>query len=392
MSDFSQNGVVCTLQRLNDAHLTELDSNWLPSLAQTTPVSLILPCHAPDLLGPALVPICRELAQAAWIHHIIIPINGLASADLANTRDFFQKHLPLAHTVFQTDTPAATQILSAAAHLPPEQLPTGKGLNVWAAMGLLFARGAGGVFALQDCDVLSFQRASLARLCFPVADPALEFDFAKMYYSRVTDRLYGRVSRLFLAPLLHALIRVAGHHPLLDFLQAFRYPLAGECAIRSSLASQLPIHNGWALEIGMLSGVFRQIEPTRVCQVDGGSGYDHKHQPASGNLSRMCVQIGTALLHQLATEGCTVDAAFLHSVARALQRECTEAVRRSSALARINGIPNSSGSEELVAASFSNCLPSSLPPPEPLLPPWESVRRVAPDTLQRLLDLPEAAP
>ena len=71
-----------------------------------------------------------------------------------------------------------------------------------------------------------------------------------MYYSRVTDRLYGRVSRLFLAPLLHALLRVAGHQPLLDFLLSFRYPLAGEVALTRELATTLPASSGWGLEIG----------------------------------------------------------------------------------------------------------------------------------------------
>src|SRR5204863_692618 len=111
-------------------------------------------------------------------------------------------------------------------------VPAGKGRNVAAA----FAHLAGSdcaIVATQDCDVASFRRADLARLCYAVAHPQLGYRFAKMYYSRVTDRLYGRVSRLFLAPLLHAVVRVAGHQPLVDYLLSFRYPLAGEVALTS---------------------------------------------------------------------------------------------------------------------------------------------------------------
>ncbi|MEI6713559.1 MAG: hypothetical protein WCO60_07395 [Verrucomicrobiota bacterium] len=392
MSDFTQNGVVCTLQRLNTAHLDELDRVWLPPLSEASPVTIILPCHAPDLRGPALAPICRDLAHAPWLRQLLIPINGLPPSKLPEVRAFFKTSLPnTRHLVFQTDTPDLTRILAQGVGLQPAQLPSGKGLNVWVALGLLFASNNQGIVTLQDCDVLSFQRASLARLAFALADPNLGFDFAKMYYSRVTDRLYGRVSRLFLSPLLHALIHVAGHHPLLDFLQSFRYPLSGECSVRSDLAARLPFSNGWALEIGMLSSIFRQIDASKVCQVDGGSDYDHKHQPATGSLSRMCTEIGNALLLELQTEGCALSPAFLKSVSSALRKESMEAVRRSDALSRINGLIASPEEESEMACAFANCIPLIAPPPTESLPAWDQIQRSSPTTLQALLETADAS-
>ncbi|MEI9895831.1 MAG: hypothetical protein WDN28_18600 [Chthoniobacter sp.] len=123
---------------------------------------------------------------------------------------------------------------------PNEDERAGKGRNVRVAIEHLARAGECAIIATQDCDVTSFQRADLARLCYAVAHPQLGYRFAKMYYSRVTDRLYGRVSRLFLAPLLHAVVRVAGHQPLVDFLLSFRYPLAGEVAFTRELAAELP--------------------------------------------------------------------------------------------------------------------------------------------------------
>src|SRR4029079_9512017 len=127
----------------------------------------------------------------------------------------------------------------------------GKGLNVWAALQIVCHEARSEIVALQDCDVTSFQRGTLARLCYACAHPQLNYAFAKMYYSRATDRLYGRVSRLFFAPLLHAIVRLAGPRPLIDFLLSFRYPLAGECAFTCDVASRLPLSSNWGLETAM---------------------------------------------------------------------------------------------------------------------------------------------
>ena len=386
MSDLAQTGVICTLQRLNDTHLAPLDAEWLPNRAARNPVSLVLPCHAPDLQQPALRHICDQLAGAQWLHHVVIPINGLPDSEQHAVRLRFAQQLPIAHTLLFTDSPPLNDALALAAGRPKGTLRPGKGLNVWAALGWLHAQRIGGIYALQDADVLSFNRPTLARLCFALAEEDLQFDFAKMYYSRVTDRLYGRVSRLFLTPLLHALVRVLGHHPLLDFLQGFRYPLAGECALRASLASSLPFHEGWSLEIGMLCEVFRRIEPSRVCQVDGGTGYDHKHQPATGGLLSMCEQVGTALLQQLSIEGCNIDHTIREALLRALQRETTQAVRRSNALARLNGITTDPALETANALNFTSTLHSHSVPTAQALPSWETVERVQPIALELLLN------
>jgi glucosyl-3-phosphoglycerate synthase len=391
MSDFTQNGVICTLPRLNESHLEPLDTLLLPGLAGASPISLILPCHAPDLERPALQHICRQLADARWLTRVLVPVNGLPLAGIPALANRLSSQLPCKVTVFSTDEPALRSLLCAAAGHSTAALLPGKGLNVWAALGVLHAARIHGTYVLQDADVLSFQRSTLARLCLAVSEPSLGFEFAKMYYSRVTDRLYGRVSRLFLAPLLQSLIQVAGHHPLLDFLQSFRYPLSGECALRAPLASSLPVWEGWSLEIGMLAEVFRRLEPERVCQVDGGTGYDHKHQPEEAGLHPMCVQIAETLLRQLATEGCRVDPAFRQTLIRAQVRNGAEAARRSAALAFLNAIPCDVEAEKRAAKGFASTLNAVEPPPlsqgRPHLPAWDSVERTSPDLLPSLARL-----
>jgi glucosyl-3-phosphoglycerate synthase len=337
VSDFAQNGLICTLQRLNDTHLARIEAE-VAALALDRPIGLVLPCHGRDLEQPAFARMTGELRAATFVREIVLSMNDVtpeARAALPKQLD----GLPQKITLLENDATAAET--------------AGKGRNVRAAFAHLATAGECEIFVTQDCDVASFQRVDLARLCYPVAHPQLGFRFAKMYYSRVTDRLYGRVSRLFLAPLLHAVLRVAGHQPLVDFLGSFRYPLAGEVALTRDLAAALPKGSGWGLEIGQLCEVFRRVDPREVCQVDGGPGYDHKHQPAETSLARMAGEIARELFAQLALEGLPNDAAFRAAVAAAYRREATHALRRSASLALINALPFDENVERAIVSVFA---------------------------------------
>ena len=392
MSDFAQNETICTLQGLNHEHLREIDQRLLPEIAHSTPITLVLPCHAVDLRNPALTSICTELSKAKWLHSVLVPLNGLDVQGFLEARALFSRLLTIGHTLLHVDSPRCLDALSYAADVPAESLQKGKGLNVWAAVGLHYARRGHGIVVFQDADVVSFNRAILARMCMACANPEWGFDFAKMYYSRATDRLYGRVSRLFLSPLLHALIDVCGHLPLLDFLRGFRYPLSGECAMSTGLAGALEFQAGWGLEIGMLSEVFRKVDPVRIAQVDGGSGYDHKHQPAEASLERMCAEIAGTLLEQLSIEGCRVDGRFADSLSHAMQTEAAEAVRRSKILAQINGFPFEVEPETALSQLFLSSM-RALPEPSraKALPSWQTVERLRPGAITRLRELIESA-
>lgn len=337
MSDFAQTGLICTLQRLNDTHLARVESE-LEEIARNRPIALVLPCHGRDLEQPAFARLVDELCGAEFLREIVVTMNGVTPA----TRKTFPvrlSSLPQKITILQNE---------ASAHEP-----AGKGWNVRAAFEHLVHEGECEFIATQDCDVASFRRVDLARLCYAVAHPDLGYRFAKMYYSRVTDRLYGRVSRLFLAPFLHAVVRVAGHQPLVDFLLSFRYPLAGEVALTRELAAVLPVSSGWGLEIGQLCEVFRRVDPREVCQVDGGAGYDHKHQPAATALVEMVAEIARELFSQLAAEGLANDAAFQTAVAAAYCREAAHALRRSASLALINGLPFDETAEKAIVETFA---------------------------------------
>ena len=57
--------------------------------------------------------------------------------------------------------------------------PTGKGRNLWLCFGYVLASGKSHMVAVHDCDILTYTRDLLARLCYPVAHPNLGFDFCK---------------------------------------------------------------------------------------------------------------------------------------------------------------------------------------------------------------------
>ena len=339
MSDFAQAGLICTLQQLNDSHLPRIEEE-LVELAKARPITLVLPCHADDLAAPALEHIVRELKGAAFLREIIVSVNGGATTGAHHLPALFATLPQPLRILWNVEAPGAG----------------GKGLNVWRAFQLICDEARSDLIVTQDCDVVSFRRGTLARLCFACAHPQLDFQFAKMYYSRATDRLYGRVSRLFVTPLLHALTRVAGHLPLVDFLLSFRYSLAGECALTRELAAELPLSSGWGLEIATLCEVFRRLDPRRVCQVDGGSGYDHRHQPGATSLAAMSGEIARTLFAQLATEGIGSEPAWRETLVAAYRREAALAISRSANLALINGLPFDAAAENEMIEAFSAAL------------------------------------
>src|SRR5258707_15743013 len=98
----------------------------------------------------------------------------------------------------------------------------------------------------------------------PLLQPCLGYQLIKGYYPRISGQLFGRVTRLFVGPLLRALVRVEGHHPLLDFLDSFRYPLSGEFGARLDLPGQFSLPPGWDLEMDMLCSAHRKIAPGSV--------------------------------------------------------------------------------------------------------------------------------
>ncbi|RLM94452.1 glycosyl transferase family 2 [Halobellus sp. Atlit-38R] len=178
----------------------------------------------------------------------------------------------------------------------------GKGRDVWLALG----RAAESEFVVvHDADTTTYDESFVRRLLFPLANG---HDFSKGYYARVEDRrLYGRLFRLFYVPLVRALVD-AHPDPYLQYLDSFRYALAGEFAATAETARRIRTPRKWGLEVGTLGDAFDVAGFEGTAQVDLGT-YEHDHRAVDGSagLSEMSRSVGETLLRGVLEHGIDVD-------------------------------------------------------------------------------------
>ena len=110
-----------------------------------------------------------------------------------------------------------------------------------------------------------------------------------------------------------------GHHNYLEYLDSFRYPLAGEFSMRADVIKTIRIPYDWGLEIGIFSEVERNNSFNRICQVEIADRYDHKHQSLSAEdaekgLSKMSRDISRAIFAKLASDGVTFSTEFFRTL------------------------------------------------------------------------------
>jgi glucosyl-3-phosphoglycerate synthase len=259
MADFHQTGVLSTLHRLKAFDQTRIE-NELRSFASDYRIALVLPAYYSELLGPALGAIIDTLMTVPYINEIVITMDRTTPEQFEHARKYFSR-LPQEHYLIWNNGP---RIQALKARIEESGLALGsggKGLSCWFAYGFILARRRSQVIALHDCDILTYSRELLGRLCYPTTNPNIDFEFCKGFYSRITNRMHGRVTRLLVTPLIRSLQSIVGQHPLLIYFDSFRYALAGEFSMRADLARVIRIPSDWGLEVGgKNSGVRSQIE------------------------------------------------------------------------------------------------------------------------------------
>jgi glucosyl-3-phosphoglycerate synthase len=382
MSDFHQQGPVTALPRLGDRAVTDIEAEIL-RLTPKFPVSLVIPMVPSELDRPALKKILDGLCEVKYLDSLVVSLNKAALADYYRTQRYFDRY-PGRLVIAWNESPAVARFFDGLVQAGLSVGSPGKGRACWLAMGYLLAEEKVDYMVFLDADIVNFHREMLARLVLPALDPIVDFDFVKAYYARYSDRLHGRVTRLFLSPLLAAFIRLIGENPYIRYLSSFRYALSGEFAVQRDLASRMRLPSDWGLEIVSLFEALRHRAPVRVCQVEIADRYEHKHQDLSGDdptrgLNRMSRDVGTHLLRTLAAAGVVLSEGLLKSLFAAYQREAEDAVADSYAVAAINGLKYDRHQEELNVQTFSGALRGAIeefnrdPLGPPLVPNWARV-------------------
>jgi glucosyl-3-phosphoglycerate synthase len=399
MADFYQNGIVTTLHNLAHRPIEDIEDE-LRAFSKKRPMSLILPSLFSELEGDALPNIVKHLEGADYLSEIVIGLDRADEEQYRYALKFFSK-LPQHHRVLWNEGPRL-QALDAELQelgLAPKEL--GKGRNVWYCMGYTLASNRSESVALHDCDIVTYDRELLARLIYPVANPRFNYEFCKGFYARVADgKINGRVSRLLVTPLLRALKKMFGEMEYLQFMDSFRYPLAGEFSFRRDVLNDIRIPSDWGLEIGVLSEMHRNYANNRLCQVDIADVYDHKHQDLSsdddqGGLSKMSIDISKALFRKLATHGKTFNTETFRSIKATYFRIALDFIETYHNDAVMNGLTLDIHAEEKAVELFAQNIMKAgeafldKPMETPFIPSWNRVISAKPDILERLYEAVE---
>jgi glucosyl-3-phosphoglycerate synthase len=404
MADFHQGGVIATLHRLGRPNVERLEAELLRH-SRNRPVALVLPCLISELDGPGLKGIVDTLRGVRYLRQIVVSISGTDERggydEIRNAFDGVRTLEDEPPILLWNSGPRVQALYEVLRREGLDPGVNGKGQSTWLAFGYVLASGISRVIATHDCDIREYSRELLARLCFPTANPNLHYEFAKGYYGRVADRLYGRVTRLFVTPLLRAMKAELGMHPLLEYLDSFRYPLAGECSMTTDLARINRIPSDWGLEIGTLVEVYRNCSLKRICQVELVENYDHRHQSlsvddATKGLHRMVTDIASSAIRNLASYGVQFDAGFLTTLVVAYMRTAQDAIASYSDDALLNGLAFDRHEEELAVETFTRALSGAGlrfardPMGLPQIPNWSRVISALPDFLDELREAVDA--
>lgn len=400
MGDFYQNGIITTLHNLSHRSLDDLEEE-LHRFAKKRPMSLVLPSLYSELEGEALPHIVQQLKGATYLDEVIIGLDRASEEQYRHALTFFDE-LPQHHRVLWNEGPRLQAIDAKLKEqgLAPREL--GKGRNVWYCLGYALASGRAEAIALHDCDIVTYDRSLLAKLIYPVANPNFNYEFCKGYYARVADgKINGRVSRLLVTPLIRALKKTIGPMDYLDYLDSYRYPLAGEFSFRRDVITDIRIPSDWGLEIGVLSEMKRNYATNRLCQVDIADIYDHKHQDLSadnddGGLSKMSIDISKAVFRKLATYGVVFNKETFRSIKASYFRIALDFVETYKNDAEINGLKLDIHQEESAVELFSKNIMKAgkrfldNPMETPFIASWSRVQSAIPDIFEQLQEAVEA--
>lgn len=365
MADFYQHARVPTLHHLAQADSSARETEMLRWTADK-PVALLLPALYAECERPALPHILEEVSRAHHISEVVLSMNEMEATGHERALELCRRALngKKAHVLWN-DGPRSSRIYERMKEAGLAGAHAGKGSNIWMGIAWLHARGFKGVVVSHDTDILNYSRDLLWRLCFPLLHPRMRYRFAKGYYSRVSDRLFGRATRLLIFPLVQACRDVLGTKPLIEHLESFRYPLSGEFAADIETLQHLSLPGGWGLEIAMLCETFRHLPCEQQCQVDLGFHFEHRHRSLAHDqvgvnepgLVSAAADVARCLAYQVLREAEPRSAEGL--LARIIERyriRACEWQQRYEHVALLNGLHHDHEEEAAAVDAFDRAL------------------------------------
>ena len=204
-----------------------------------------------------------------------------------------------------------------------------------------------------------------------------------------------------MTPLVRALRQTLGESEYLDYLDSFRYPLAGEFAMHINVVRNIRIPSDWGLEIGVLSEVQRRYTTQRICQVELTDAYDHKHQQvsfddATTGLHKMSRDITKALYRKMAIYGAVLSPEIFRSIKASYYRLALDMVERYAHVAAMNGLDFDSHHEEQMVEVFAQSIMDAgddylnNPMEMPFIASWARVQSAVPDAFHLIHEAVEA--
>ncbi len=398
MSDFFQNGEIATFHRLKHRDIEELEEE-LQDATRHRPISLVLPYIPVELQGYGLPRIVEELRNVKYLKNIIVAVGRANAEEFTQAKKFFSA-LPQEPKLIWCTGPAMGSLFTLLAENGINVGDDGKGRSAWVSYGYILALEDSHVIALHDCDIASYTRDLLARLCYPVAHPNIGFGFCKGYYSRISEQMHGRVTRIFVTPLIRALKESLGSNQFLEYLDSFRYILAGEFSMDADLARLIRIPGDWGLEVGVLAEIHRNCAQRRICQVDLSDNYEHKHQPLTledpnKGLLKMGTDITKSLFRTMASMGYPLTNEFFLTLRASYLRIAQDFIARYEYDSEINGLQYDRHKEESAAEAFVRCIISAgqqfleTPLEVPYIPNWNRVASAVPNIFELLISAVE---
>ena len=400
MSDFHQNGFITTFHNFRTKDLKLIESE-LNEFSKVRPMQLLLPSLYSELSGSALPDIIEKLKNVSYLKQITIGLDNANKKEFLHAKKFFSQ-LPQKVRIVWHNGPNMMAVSNLLRENGLDNSNPGKGRNVWYCMGYIYGLKNCEAVALHDCDILTYDTEMLARLFYPIANPAYNFYFCKGYYSRIAEgKMNGRVGRLLVSPLISAMKKMNHNNSsYLDFLSSFRYTLAGEFSFRRRLIRDVRIPSDWGLEVGILSEIQRNFANNMVCQVDIADKYDHKHQSISFDdpekgLSKMSIDIIKTLIRKQASQGIGYNRDTLRALKATYYRTALDYISSYSYDAEMNDIKLDINTEESYVELFSENIMKAgervldNPVKLNLMPNWSRVRSAVPFIYEKLIDAVE---